>query len=194
MGRPSRSDVARLGGERNKLFLSPEVPVGIHPNLQCIERSVSRKRPAYLTIKMVGQGSGIVRIRRKNGTDLITKGTVLATRRPNAAQLQYNPAPADTCMPRGTWVAVIVHELMRPAILIRAVQMAEPTRMNMLATVVTMAQDEAIQGRLRVHSIIPLGGITISEPRPKIGDWDRTDVTTATSAMPEPPTKKRRAK
>lgn len=81
---------------------------------------------------------------------------VLANRTPDVAQEQYNPALADTCMPRGTWVAVTVHELMPPAILIRAVQMAEPTRMVMLAMRVIEVENPGIQGCLSVYSVIPL--------------------------------------
>jgi len=110
--------------------------------------------------RMVGQGSGIIRIGQKNGADLIRYGMVLASRRPNAAQEQYNPAPADTRMPSGTWVEVIVHGLMFPAILIRTVQMAEPTRMDMPAAAAIRAENEGIQGCLRVYSTIPLDGIS----------------------------------
>jgi len=94
-------------------------------------------------------------------------------------------------MPRGTWA--IVHELMRPAIAIRVVQMAEPTRMHMLAMTVIEVENAGIQACLRVYSTIPLGGITVSEPGPKIGDRDRTDLIRAMSAMVAPLKKKRRA-
>ena len=96
-------------------------------------------------------------------------------------------------MPRGTWVAAIVHELMPPAFLIRTVQMAEPTRMVMLAMTVIEVENPGIQGCLRVYSVIPLGGIMESESRPKISEWDRTDLIRAMSAMVAPLNKKRRA-
>ena len=63
-------------------------------------------------------------------------------------------------MPRGTWAVVTDHELMLPAMLIKTVQMTEPTRMVMLATMVIKVENPGIQGCLRVCSTIPLSGTT----------------------------------
>ena len=90
-------------------------------------------------------------------------------------------------------MGVIVHELMLPTIAIRAVQMAEPTRMHTPATTVIRAENEGIQVWLRVYSTIPLGGITVSEPSPKMGDRDGTDLIRAINATVAPLSKKRRA-
>lgn len=81
---------------------------------------------------------------------------MLANRRTEATQVQYNPAPADTRMPRETLLVVTVHELIRPAVLMRAVQMDEVTRADMPAMTASKAENQGIQGYLRVYSIIPL--------------------------------------
>ena len=91
---------------------------------------------------------------------------MLANRRTKAAQVQYNPVPAYTRMPRETFLVVIVHELIRPAALTRAVQIAEPTRIDMPATAARMLGKD-VQVHLKVYSKIPLGGMKASEPKPK---------------------------
>jgi len=79
---------------------------------------------------------------------------MLVTRQPNAAQERYNPMPVETSMPRGTWAGRTIHVLTSPALLMRAVQRAEPARTNMLATMA----DEVDTKNAHVCLITPLGG------------------------------------
>ena len=75
-------------------------PSGLAPRVIYLWEATNTS--SYIKIK-ADQGSGIARIRRKNDADSIVRGMVLATRKPDATQAQYKPAPVDTWIPRGSW-------------------------------------------------------------------------------------------
>ena len=76
-------------------------PVGLVPRVICL-RKVTKPSP-YIK-KRADQGSGVVEIGRKNDTDLIVGPMALVNRQPNAIQMQYNPRPGCTSIPRGIWL------------------------------------------------------------------------------------------
>ena len=85
-------------------------------------------------------------------------GIMLAIRKANATQAKRNPPPADTFMPRGTWVGWTFHDSTSPAFLMRVDQMDEPARTAMVATTGAKLKIGSGQEHRKPPAMSPLGG------------------------------------